>query len=369
MSNRVPFLDLKAQYQKIKNEVDGEIQKVIESCAFINGPATKEFNKNFAEYCGVDYAVGVGNGTDALFLALKAIGIGPGDEVITAPNTFIATTEAISMVGARPVFVDVHAGTYNIDVTKIEAAITAKTKAIIPVHLFGQPADMSPIMNLAQKHNLKIVEDAAQAHGAMYKRRRVGGFGDVACFSFYPGKNLGAYGDAGAVVTNNQEIAEQVAMLADHGSYMKYEHKFEGVNSRLDSLQAAVLNVKLNYIDDWNDQRRQNAYTYNKFLKDAPGIVIPSELRETKPVYHLYVVQVNDRDKVRELLAKDGIASGIHYPTALHEQPAYAYLGYKKGSFPVAETAVANYISLPMYPELTETMIEHVCNSLKKHAA
>ena len=369
MSIRIPFLDLKAQYQKIKDEVDVEIQNVVDSCAFINGPAVKKFNKNFAEYCGVNFAVGVGNGTDAIFLALKAIGISPGDEVITAPNTFIATTEAISLTGARPVFVDIHPATYNIDVTKIEAAITGKTKAIVPVHLFGQPADMAPILNIAKKHNLKIVEDAAQAHGAMYKGKRVGGFGDVACFSFYPGKNLGAYGDGGAVVTNNEEIAQKVVMLADHGSFNKYEHKFEGVNSRLDSVQAAVLDVKLKYIDEWNELRRENAYTYNKFLQGVPGIVVPSELRETKPVYHLYVVQVNERDKIRDLLGEDGIASGIHYPTALHQQPAYLYLGYEEGSFPVAEAAVAKYVSLPMYPELTEPMIEHVCNSLKKYVA
>ncbi|MFZ5516344.1 MAG: DegT/DnrJ/EryC1/StrS family aminotransferase [Candidatus Zhuqueibacterota bacterium] len=367
MATHIPFLDLKAQYQKIKHEVDEEIQKVVESCAFIKGPATHEFVKNFAAFCHVNHGVGVGNGTDAIFLALRALDIGPGHEVITSPNTFIATTEAISLTGARPVFVDIHPTTYNIDVSKIEEKITEKTRAIVAVHLFGQPADMSPILDIAKRHNLKVIEDSAQAHGATYKGRPVGCFGHVACFSFYPGKNLGAYGDGGAVLTNDENVARKVAMLADHGSSNKYEHVFEGVNSRLDTIQAAVLNVKLKYINEWNEQRRQNAYTYNKMLRDVPGVVIPSELKETKPVYHLYVIQVEQRDKMRELLAADGVATGIHYPTALHQQPAYAHLKNPEGSYPVAEAAVARYISLPMYPELTESMIDHVCTSIKKH--
>lgn len=369
MSMKVPFLDLKSQYQKIKAEVDREIQAVIDSCAFINGPATKNFEKNFAHYCGVKYAVGVANGTDALHLALRAIGVGKGDEVITAPNTFIATTEAITLAGAMPVFVDIHPKTYNIDVTKIEEKITPKTKAIIPVHLFGQPADMAPILALAKKYSLKVIEDACQAHGAFYHSSRVGSFGDVACFSFYPGKNLGAYGDGGAVVTNDEEIARNVARLADHGSLVKYQHDVEGVNSRLDSIQAAILNVKLKHLDQWNEQRWNNAHLYNEYLKDVDGIIPPVELENTKPVYHLYVIQAGDREELRQKLSSEGIGIGIHYPTALHQQPAYAYLEYPGGSFPVAEQCTSRYLSLPMFAELTEPMIKTVCDAIKKYVA
>lgn len=366
---KVPFLDLKGQYQKIKSEVDREIQSVIDSCAFINGPATKNFEKNFAHYCGVKYAVGVANGTDALHLALRAIGIGKGDEVITAPNTFIATTEAITLAGAMPVFVDINAETYNIDVSKIEEKITPKTKAIIPVHLFGQPADMAPIVRLAKKYNLKVIEDACQAHGAYYHGNRVGSFGDVACFSFYPGKNLGAYGDGGAVATNDEEIARNVARLADHGSLIKYQHDVEGVNSRLDSIQAAILDVKLKYLDQWNEQRRNNAYLYNKFLQAVDSVITPAELENTKPVYHLYVIQADNRDDLLMKLKDDGIGTGIHYPKALHQQPAYEYMGLKEGSFPMAEQCVSRYLSLPMFPELTEPMIKTVCDAIKKYVA
>lgn len=367
MGIKIPFLDLKVQYQQIKSEVDQAIKEVIDSCAFINGPATKQFERNFADYCGIRYAVGVANGTDALYLALKAMGIGPGDEVITAPNTFIATTEAITLVGAKNVFVDIHPETYNIDVAKIEEKITPRTKAIIPVHLFGQPADMEPILALAKKYQLKIIEDACQAHGAQYQGRRAGNFGDVACFSFYPGKNLGAYGDGGVVVTNEEEITRKVAMLADHGSLVKYEHQVEGINSRLDSIQAAVLDVKLRYLDDWNEKRRQNAYIYNEFLKDIDGVITPVELANTKSVYHLYVIQVENREELRQKLNAEGIGTGIHYPTALHQQPAYQYLGYKTGSFPIAEQCTRRYLSLPMYPELTEPMIETVCHAIERY--
>lgn len=261
---------------------------------------------------------------------------------------------------------DIHSETYNIDVAKIEEKITPKTKAIIPVHLFGQPADMEPILGLAKKYNLKIIEDACQAHGAFYHGNRVGSFGDVACFSFYPGKNLGAYGDGGAVVTNDEAIARNVAKLADHGSLVKYQHDVEGVNSRLDSIQAAILNVKLNFLDQWNEQRRNNAFRYNEFLKDVDGVITPVELENTKPVYHLYVIQVEDREALRQKLSSDGIGVGIHYPTALHQQPAYAYLGYPVGSFPAAEQCTSRYLSLPMFPELTEPMIKTVCDAIKK---
>ncbi len=363
---KVPFLDLKAQYQSIKLEIDEAIQSVVESCAFVKGPAVRQFEKNFAEYCGAKYTIGVANGSDALYLALRALGIGAGDEVITTPDTFIATTEAITLTGAQVVFVDINPKTYNIDISKIEEKITSKTKAIIPVHLFGQPADMEPILQIAKKYNLKIIEDAAQAHGAFYHGKRIGTFGDVACFSFYPGKNLGAYGDGGAVVTNNEEIATQVEKIADHGSLKKYIHEVEGVNSRLDSIQAAVLDVKLKYIDQWNESRRNNAYIYNEVLKNVAGVTTPVELENTKPVYHLYVIQVENRDGLQQKLTEAGIASGIHYPYSLHLTPAYEYLGFKKGSFPVAEKCADRFLSLPMYPELTESQIKTVCDAVKK---
>ena len=369
MGMKVPFLDLKIQYQAIKLEIDQAIQSVIDSCAFINGPATKQFEKNFAAYCGAKYAVGVANGTDALHLALRAVDVGKGDEVITAPNTFIATTEAITLTGAKVVFADIHPETYNIDFSGIEENITSKTKAIIPVHLFGQPADMEPILTIAKNYDLKVVEDACQAHGATYKGKRVGIFGDVACFSFYPGKNLGAYGDGGAVVTDDESIAKRVAMLADHGSLVKYEHQVEGINSRLDSIHAAVLDIKLKYLDQWNERRRQNARLYNQLLKDVDGIITPVELPDTKPVYHLYVIQAENRDALRQKLNAEGIGTGIHYPLALHQQPAYQHLGYKMGSFPVAEKCTNKYLSLPMYPELTEAMIETVCHAIKKYVS
>ena len=362
MQQNVPFLDLKAQYQSIKDEVNEAILSVVESCAYVKGPAVKQFQKNFAEYCDVKYAVGVANGTDAIYLALRAVGIGPGDEVITTPDTFIATTEAITQAGAKIVFVDINPETYNINVSKIEEKITQKTKAIIPVHLFGQPADMDPIIEIAKKYNLKIVEDAAQAHGARYFGKRVGTFGDVACFSFYPGKNLGAYGDGGAIATNNEEIATQVEKLADHGSLKKYIHEEEGGNSRLDSVQAAVLDVKLKYLDQWNESRRKNAYVYNELLKNVAGVITPVELENTTPVYHLYVIQVEGRDGLQQKLSDAGIASGIHYPYPLHLTPAYQYLGLKKGDFPEAEKCADRFLSLPMYPELTESMIQKVCD-------
>jgi dTDP-4-amino-4,6-dideoxygalactose transaminase len=365
MNPNVPFLDLKAQYQSIKEEVNEAILSVVESCAYAKGPAVRQFQKNFSEYCETKHAVGVANGTDAIYLALRAVGVGPGDEVITTPDTFIATTEAITQAGAKIVFVDINPKTYNIDVSKIEEKITSKTKAIVPVHLFGQPADMEPILEIAKKHNLKVVEDAAQAHGARYFGKRVGTFGDVACFSFYPGKNLGAYGDGGAVVTNNEEIATNVEKIADHGSLKKYIHEVEGVNSRLDSVQAAVLDVKLKYLDQWNESRRKNAYVYNELLKDIDGVITPAELENTVPVYHLYVIQVDNRDALQQKLSDAGIASGIHYPYPLHLVPAYEYLGLKKGAFPNAENCAERFLSLPMYAELTESMIKSVCDVIK----
>ncbi len=290
---KVPFLDLKAQYLTIKDEIDEAIHKVIDSTAFAGGPFVKKFEEEFAGYCGTQYAVGVGSGTEALWLALLSLGVGPGDEVITVPNTFIATTEAISWCGATPVFVDVDEKTYNMNPSLIEAAITSKTKCIIPVHLFGQMADMDPIMEIAWKHNLFVVEDACQAHGAEYKGRKAGSIGDAGCFSFYPGKNLGAYGEAGAVVTNNSDVNEKIGMIRDHGQAKKYYHNVVGINGRMDGIQGAVLSVKLKHLDKWTDARIANAEKYGQLLKDNEGIVLPYRVDVNKHVYHLYVVRVN----------------------------------------------------------------------------
>ena len=297
MNVNVPFVDLKAQYESIKPEIDAAISDVISKTAFVGGTFLASFEKAFANFCNVRNCIGVGNGTDALYLAVRALGIGPGDEVITVANSFIATSEAITAAGAKVVFVDINPATYNIDVTKIEEKVTPRTKAIIPVHLYGQPADMDPILAIAKKYNLKVIEDAAQAHGAEYKGRRIGSIGDVACFSFYPGKNLGAYGDGGAIVTNDDELDEKVRMIANHGRLDKYDHKLEGVNSRLDGLQAAILGVKLRHLPAWTEGRRRNAYLYNDYLKGI-GVVTPEEIKDVKAVYHLYVVRVkNGRGK------------------------------------------------------------------------
>lgn len=361
---QIPFVDLKAQYNLIKDEIDETIHRVIDKTSFIMGEEVRRFEEEFALFCKAKYAVGVANGTEALMLALKACGLTSGDEVITVPNTFIATTEAITMIGAKIVFVDVDPDTYNIDVSKIEEKITAKTKAIIPVHLYGQPADMDPINQLARKYNLKIVEDAAQAHGAEYKGRRVGTLGDITCFSFYPGKNLGAYGDAGAVVTNNEELAQKVAMLRNHGRTKKYLHQIEGFNSRLDALQAAILRVKLRHLEDWNEERREKAKLYNQLLEPFPKIITPKMLDSTVPVYHLYVVRIKNRDRLQNILKTKGISTGIHYPLPLHLQPAYSYLGYKEGEIPMTERVSKEILSLPMYAELKEEDITYICEAM-----
>ena len=303
----IPFVDLKQQYAGIKQEIDTAISGVLSSCAFIGA---KSFEKNFASFCGVKNCVGVGNGTDALFIALKSLGIGAGDEVITAANSFIATSEAITMTGARVVFVDMNPVTYTIDVEKIEEKITPNTKAIIPVHLYGQPADMDPIIAVARKYNLKIIGDAAQAHGSLYKGKPIATLTDVTCFSFYPGKNLGAYGDAGALVSDNDELAAKAEKFANHGRSDKYNHEIEGVNSRMDGFQGAILDVKLKYIEQWTEGRRRNAYTYNEYLKDI-NLVTPRELDNVRAVYHLYIVRVNPevRTDLRDFLGKNGIAT------------------------------------------------------------
>ncbi len=361
----IPFVDLRAQYESIKSEINAVIAAVISNSAFIGGSYVKSFEKAFADFCGVNNCIGVGNGTDALFLALKALNIGDGDEVITASNSFIATSEAITMTGARVVFVDIDPASYNIDVQKIEEKITKKTKAIIPVHLFGQPADMAPILEIARKYNLRVIEDAAQAHGAIYKKMPIGSIGDVACFSFYPGKNLGAYGDGGAVVTNDGNLALKIRMLANHGRIEKYNHEIEGYNSRLDALQAAILEVKLNYLPKWTEQRRKNAYLYNEYLQDT-DLVTPTEIADIKAVYHLYVIRTKNRRKLQDYLRSRGISTGIHYPIALPNLRAYRYLGHDASEFPEATKASKEILSLPMYPELKETAIDYVAKCIKE---
>ncbi len=361
---KVNFVDLRAQYATIKDEVNEAIGGVLQSCAFVN---SRSFEKDFADYIGIKHCVGVGSGTDALLMAMKTLGFGPGDELITAANTFIATAEGIGWTGATPVFVDCAPDSYNIDVTKIEAAITDKTKAIVPVHLYGQPADMGAIMDIAKRHNLKVVEDCAQAHGATYQGRKVGTFGDVGRFSFYPGKNLGAYGDAGAVVTNNEELATQIRKLGDHGSNVKYKHDFEGMNSRLDGIQGAVLSVKLRHLDKWSDRRIAVAARYSAGLKDV--CVVPGTAADVRHVWHLYVIQVNNREELMNHLQEQDIASGIHYPVPLPLTPAYASLAYQAAQFPVTCGIADKIMSLPMHGDLTDDdvdlVIKEVCRVAK----
>jgi dTDP-4-amino-4,6-dideoxygalactose transaminase len=364
----IPFVDLKAQYTSLKPQIDTAIQGVLDRTAFILGPEVDAFERAFADYIGVTHAVGVGSGTDALRLALEALDIGPGDEVITVADTYIATCEAISHVGAQVCLVDVDPRTYNMDATLLEQVINPQTKAIIPVHLYGQPMDMEPTMEIARRHGLCVVEDCAQSHGATYKGKKTGTFGAVACFSFYPGKNLGAYGDGGAVLTNDDSIAERVRILRNHGQKVKYEHLAVGYCHRLDNLQAAVLDVKSPYLDEWNARRRSRAALYDRLLADAPGIVTPYVLAGTKPVYHLYVICVTDgrRDALREYLNAAGVATGLHYPIPVHLQQAYAALGHKRGDFPVSERIAAQGLSLPMYPELSNEQVEYVADKIKE---
>jgi dTDP-4-amino-4,6-dideoxygalactose transaminase len=361
----IAFVDLRAQYDSIKPEIDAAIASVIEETSFIGGPQVKAFEAAFARYCGAEHCVGVANGTDALFLSLKALGIGPGDEVITVANSFVATSEAIRMAGAQVVFVDINRETLNIDVDRIEEKISAKTRAIIPVHLYGQPADMAPIREIADAYDLRVIGDAAQAHGAQYRGQPVARLADITCFSFYPGKNLGAYGDAGAVVTDNAEWATAVRMLANHGRTRKYDHDFEGVNSRLDGLQAAILNVKLRHLEEWTERRRANASVYNEALAGS-NVVTPVEIDEVRAVYHLYVVRVPDgkRQLLQARLQDAGIATGIHYPIALPYLNAYARLGHTAEDFPEALRASGEVLSLPMFPELSEEQISFVAGTI-----
>jgi len=359
---KTPFVDLKAQYESIKEEIDQAISDVIFDSAFIGGKYLKTFEQNYANYIGTKHCIGVGNGTDALFITLKALGIKKGDEVITAANSFIATSEAITMTGAKVIFVDCDNDTYNIDVQKIEKAITKKTKAIIPVHLYGQPTDMDPILEVAQKYSLYIVEDAAQAHGAVYKSRKVGTLAPLACFSFFPGKNLGAYGDAGAIVTDNEELAERARMFANHGRKEKFEHEFEGVNSRLDGLQAAILDVKLKHLEKWIERRRSIARMYDEELKD--NVITPAILPDVRHVYHLYVIRVKNRNKVKEFLAEKEIRTGIHYPIPLPFLKAYSYLEHISADFPVTYSIKDEILSLPIHGDMTDDQVEYVIKQL-----
>jgi dTDP-4-amino-4,6-dideoxygalactose transaminase len=361
----IPLVDLKAQYASIKPEIDTAIQAVLDSTAFIKGPQVQSFEEAFAAFCGVRYAVGVQSGTAALHLALMACGIGPDDEVIVPSMTFTATAEMIGRLGARPVFVDVDPRTCNLDAAAMRAAVTDQTFAVIPVHLYGQPAEMDAILEVAREHDLCVIEDAAQAHGAEYRGRRTGSLGDVAIFSFYPGKNLGAYGDAGAVVTDDPALAERMRLWRDHGRHSKYEHLVEGFNYRLDTLQAAVLEVKLRHLEDWNAARRYNADLYRQHLADLP-VELPTEADDVRSVYHLFVIRTAARDAVLAHLRSRGIGAGVHYPIPLHLQPAYSHLGYRVGDLPASEEAASEVLSLPMYPELTEGQVVQVAEALRE---
>lgn len=356
----IPFVDLKRDNEEIQAELNAAIQGVIERGAFTLGSEVEAFESEFAAYCEADHAVGVGSGTDALCLALKACGVGPGAEVITSPNTFIATAEAISLCGAVPVFVDVCEDTYNIDPRLIPAAITPRTRAIIPVHLYGRPADMEAIMTIAREHGLKVIEDACQAHGARYRGRRVGAIGDAGCFSFYPSKNLGAMGDGGMVTTNNSSMAETIKLLRNHGEVKKYSHAIKGHCSRLHGLQAAILRVKLDRLDAWNNRRQANSAHYKALLADSPGIVTPGHADDRDHVYHLYVIRAPYRDDLMKALAGAGVAAGIHYPAPIHLTEAYQDLDYKPGDFPIAERLAGEILSLPMFPELTTAEVADV---------
>jgi dTDP-4-amino-4,6-dideoxygalactose transaminase len=361
----IPFVDLKAQYNAIKPEIDSAIQNVIENTAFIGGNPVKEFEKSFADYIGVKHCIGCGNGTDAIQLALQAMEIGAGDEVIVPANSFIATSEAVTATGAKVVFCDADPHTNNLDVVKLEACITQSTKAVIAVHLYGQPADMNPIMEIANKQDLKVIEDSAQAHGAKYKDKIIGRIGDAATFSFYPGKNLGAYGDGGAMVTNNDSLAIKMKMWANHGRIDKYNHEFEAYNSRLDGMQAAILSAKLPHLNSWIDGRRSVAKKYREKLNGISALTLPSEAEGLKSVYHLYVVKTDQRDALQKYLKENGISSGVHYPIGLPFLKAYDYLGHKPEDFPVTYANQTQLLSLPIYPELTDAQINYVCENVR----
>lgn len=361
----IPFVDLKAQYHRIKGEVDAAVATVLESSQFVLGEQVAAFEEEFAAYSGARFGVGVNTGTSALHLSLLAAGVGPGDEVITTPFTFVATAAAIAYTGARPVYVDIDPRSFTIEPTRIEAALTERTRAILPVHLYGQPADMDPIVEIARRRGLVVIEDACQAHGAEYRGRRVGSIGDLGCFSFYPGKNLGAYGEGGMVVTDNAAHAERIRMLRDWGQDRRYHHVLPGYNYRLEGLQGAILRVKLRHLEDWTEARRDHARRYDELLAGACPRT-PEVLPDRRHVYHVYAVRTGDREAVQASLHARGIQTGIHYPTPVHLQPAYADPQFRCGDFPHAERAAAEVLSLPMYPELTGEQIAWVARALKE---
>ena len=361
---KVPFLDLRAQYHSIKAEVDAAVLRTLESAQFVLGEDVAAFERDFAAYCGAAHGIGVNSGTSALHLALLAAGVGPGDEVVTVPNTFVATVAAIRYTGARAVYVDVDPVTYTMDPEKLEAVITKRTRAVIPVHLYGQPADMDPILEIARRKRLTVIEDAAQAHGARYRGRPVGSLGDLACFSFYPGKNLGAYGEGGLVATSNEELAKKIRMLRDWGQDRKYNHVLEGFNYRLEGIQGAVLRTKLPHLERWTEARRSHARRYAELLADT-ALGLPAERAESRHVFHVYAVRTPEREAVMKALAEQGIQTGIHYPIPCHLQPAYQDGAYPRGSFPVAERAANEVMSLPMFPELADEQLQMVAEAIR----
>lgn len=361
----IPLVDLKAQYQSIKAEIDAAISEVVESCQFILGPKVEAFEADFAKHCDAKFAFGINSGTSALHLALLAAGVGPGDEVITVSYTFVATVAAVLYTGAAPVLVDIDPLTCNIDVTKIEAAITQRTKAIMPVHLYGTCADMDPILEIARRHNLIVIEDAAQAHGAEYKGRRAGSMGELACFSFYPGKNLGAYGEGGAVVTNDEKYIDVIRQLRDQGQSAKYQHERVGYNYRMEALQGAVLGVKLKHLDDWTAARREHAAVYSRELADA-DVRLLAETDDCKSVYHVFPLFTERREQLREHLHANGISTGIHYPIPVHMQPGFNNLGYAEGDLPETERVCREVMSLPMYPELPSETVMQIVDSVRQ---
>ena len=361
----VPFVDLKHQYNSLKKEIDSAVLSVIENTSFVGGELVTSFENNFATACGVKYCIGVGNGTDALYIILKSLGITSGDEVITVANSWISTSETISQCGAKPVFVDIEPDHYTIDVSKIEEKITAKTKAIIPVHLYGQMAEIDKISVLCKKYNLFLIEDCAQSHLAEYKAIKAGTTGIASAFSFYPGKNLGAYGDGGAITTNDDLLATRMRMFANHGAMVKHQHQMEGINSRLDTIQAAILNVKLPHLQKWNEQRLKNALLYNQLLADVSEITTPKINPEAKHIFHLYVIRAEKRNELMDYLTKKGIQTQIHYPTILPLLPAYNYLNHKAEDFPIASSYQDSILSLPMFPELTKEQIQLLVETIK----
>lgn len=361
----VPFMDFSEQYQTVKNEIDAGIKAVFEKGNFILGQEAKDFEDAFAHFCGVTYGIGLNSGTDALYLACAALDVDVGDEVIVPSFTFIATALCISYTGAKPVFVDIENETYNLDPEKLKKAITPRTKAILPVHIYGQPANMQEILALAQKHHIAVIEDACQAHGAAYQGKRVGGLGNIGCFSFYPTKSLGGAGDGGMVVTSDKTIYEKILMLRDYGRTGRYDHKIKGYNSRLDTIQAVVLSAKLKHLDTWNKMRNEKAQLYCHLLKDVEGIGLPQMKKDRTHVFQTFAVRVADRDRVLEGLKQKGVAALIHYPIPLHLQEAYAELNYQRGDFPESERLADETLSLPMFPHISNKQIEYVCVSLK----